>query len=203
MSTSSSVPPNPDQLSPLPGVQRHITTNDPSTGLAKFHSSTPGDWKTFSPSMAFNVIYTTSVSPPSLSDETDINTHDSLMSSGKLGLVNPHGSVCRMVDFGPSTDEEHSKHIMHRTQSLDYGIVISGEIECVLDSGETRLMRQGDIAVQRGTMHAWRNASSTNWARMAFVLIESEKIVLEGGKELGMDLEAAPEHARAILRGQQ
>ena len=153
--------------------------------------------------MAFNVIYTTSVSPPSLSDETDINTHDSLMSSGKLGLVNPHGSVCRMVDFGPSTDEEHSKHIMHRTQSLDYGIVISGEIECVLDSGETRLMRQGDIAVQRGTMHAWRNASSTNWARMAFVLIESEKIVLEGGKELGMDLEAAPEHARAILRGQQ
>ena len=58
---------------------------------------------------------------------------------------------------------------MHRTVSLDYGIVLQGEMELVLDSGETRLMKVGDVAVQRGTMHAWRNTSSTEWGRMIYV----------------------------------
>ena len=40
---------------------------------------------------------------------------------------------------------------MHRTQSLDFGVVLEGEIELVLDSGETRLLKRGDVAVQRGT----------------------------------------------------
>ena len=46
---------------------------------------------------------------------------------------------------------------MHRTVSLDYGVVLEGEVELVLDSGETRLMKRGDVSVQRGTNHAWRN----------------------------------------------
>lgn len=46
---------------------------------------------------------------------------------------------------------------MHRTTSLDYGIVLEGEVELILDSGERRAMKAGDIAVQRATMHAWRN----------------------------------------------
>jgi len=46
---------------------------------------------------------------------------------------------------------------MHRTVSLDYGIVLEGDVELVLDSGEKRAMKQGDVAIQRGTNHAWRN----------------------------------------------
>ncbi|KAL8755118.1 MAG: hypothetical protein Q9184_004891 [Pyrenodesmia sp. 2 TL-2023] len=197
MSTTEADKPNADQLSPLPGVHRHITGHN-NDGLAVFHSSTPGDWMTLTPSMAFNVIYTTSTSPPSLQDENDIAKHEEVMASGDLGLVNPNGSVCRIVDFGPSTSEAHSRPIMHRTESLDYGIVIQGEIECLLDSGEKRIMRPGDVAVQRGTMHAWRNTSSTEWARMAFVLMSCGKVKV-GDRELGEDVSEAPEEIRTKL----
>ncbi|KAL8922379.1 MAG: hypothetical protein Q9208_005232 [Pyrenodesmia sp. 3 TL-2023] len=148
--------------------------------------------------MAFNVIYTTSTSPPSLKDNDDIAKHEEVIASGDLRLVNPNGSVCRIVDFGPSTSEAHSQPLMHRTESLDYGIVIQGEIECLLDSGEKRVMRPGDVAVQRGTMHAWRNTSSTEWARMVFVLMSCGKVKV-GDKELGEDVSEAPEEIRTKL----
>jgi quercetin dioxygenase-like cupin family protein len=67
---------------------------------------------------------------------------------------------------------------MHRTVSLDYGVVMLGEIELILDSGETHLMKAGDICVQRGTMHAWRNTSQTEWARMLYVLQPCEPVIV-------------------------
>ena len=60
--------------------------------------------------------------------------------------------------------------LMHRTESLDYGIVLAGEVWLVVDDGETRL-RPGDIVVQRGTNHAWSNRTDGT-ARMAFVLVD-------------------------------
>ncbi|KAL8785273.1 MAG: hypothetical protein Q9213_003477 [Squamulea squamosa] len=189
-----------NQLSPLPAVQRHITGHN-QEGLAIFHSSKPGAWANLGPSLGFNVVYSTSMPKPSMNNDIDIATHESVMESGKLGLVSPNGSVCRMVDFGPSTADAHAKPIMHRTQSLDYGIVLEGEMECVLDSGEVRLMKRGDIAVQRGTMHAWRNASSTEWARMIFVLLSAEKVNV-GGKELEADVEGeVPDVVKHQLEG--
>ncbi|KAL8749109.1 MAG: hypothetical protein Q9199_007891 [Rusavskia elegans] len=190
-----------NQQSPLPAVQRHITGHN-QDGQAIFHSSKPGAWANMGPSLDFNVVYTTSVPKPSMNGDVDISTHESVMDSGKLGLVHPNGSVCRMVDFGPSTADEHAKPIMHRTQSLDYGIVLEGEVECVLDSGEVRLMKRGDIAVQRGTMHAWRNASSTEWARIIFVLLAAEKVNV-GGKELEADVEGeVPDNVKQQLAGE-
>ncbi|KAL8662319.1 MAG: hypothetical protein Q9202_004848 [Teloschistes flavicans] len=201
MAPATSEPPNPGQLSPLPGVQRHITTHD-NNGKAIFHSSEPGDWTTFTPSMAFDLIYTTSTSPPNMNNDVDLSDHEAVRTSGKLGLVNPGGSVCRIVDFGPSSSEENApKGIMHRTQSLDYGIVLEGEVECVLDSGEKRVMRRGDVAVQRGTMHEWRNASTTEWARIVFVLQDSEKIKV-AGHELSEDLSASGEEVAKMLKSQ-
>ncbi|KAL8715714.1 MAG: hypothetical protein Q9220_000381 [cf. Caloplaca sp. 1 TL-2023] len=194
MASTNPQPPNSSQLSPLPGVQTHITTHN-TDGLAVFHSSTPGAWATLNPSMAFNVVYTTSVCPPSVNNDIDITNHGNVMQSGKLGLVNPNGTVCRIVDFGPSTADTHSTPVMHRTQSLDYGIVLEGEVECLLDSGEMRRMGRGDVAVQRGTMHAWRNRSGTEWARMVFVLTECEKVKV-GEKELGASMIGGPEEIR-------
>jgi quercetin dioxygenase-like cupin family protein len=75
---------------------------------------------------------------------------------------------------------------MHRTVSLDYGVVLEGEMELVLDSGETRLLKRGDLAVQRGTLHAWRNTNKTEWARMLYFLQESEPLEV-GGAKLGED----------------
>jgi quercetin dioxygenase-like cupin family protein len=76
---------------------------------------------------------------------------------------------------------------MHRTVSLNYGVVIHGSIELILDSGETRLMKPGDICVQRDTMHVWRNASETEWARILYVLQPSKPVVVVGDKALEED----------------
>lgn len=60
---------------------------------------------------------------------------------------------------------------MHTTQTIDYGIVLSGTITLELDEG-TRELSAGDVIVQRGTVHAWRNYSSEP-CTMAFILISS------------------------------
>jgi len=85
------------------------------------------------------------------------------------------GTVLRVVDMPPGALSP-----MHRTISLDYGVVLEGEIDLILDSGESRHMKRGDISIQRGTNHAWRNRSSTSWARMLYVLQPAEAIVVDG-----------------------
>ena len=80
---------------------------------------------------------------------------------------------------------------MHRTQSLDYGIVVEGVVEMLLDDGSSTLLQRGDIAVQRATMHAWRNPSETEWTRMVFVLQDCRAFEVAGkmmGEDLGGDL---------------
>lgn len=62
--------------------------------------------------------------------------------------------------------------LMHKTKTVDYGIVLEGEITLVLDRGET-IIQAGDIVIQNGTNHAWANRSGKN-CRMAFILIDGE-----------------------------
>lgn len=62
--------------------------------------------------------------------------------------------------------------LMHTTNTVDFGIVLSGEIVLILDQ-EERLMKAGDVAIQRGTHHAWSNRSS-QICRMAFILIDAQ-----------------------------
>ncbi|EAW11729.1 cupin domain-containing protein [Aspergillus clavatus NRRL 1] len=179
---------NPGQVSPLTGVTRYITTHNPE-GKAVIHSETPLNWASFQGgALGMGVVYTTSEFPANLNDETDIKRHEDLAKSNTLGLVNPNGTVCRVVDFAPG-----GPPFMHRTQSLDYGIVAQGTIEMLLDSGEKRVLRAGDIAVQRGTMHAWRNPSETEWTRMVFVLQECQEVKI-GDAVLGEDLTLHDNH---------
>lgn len=69
---------------------------------------------------------------------------------------------------------------MHRTLSIDYVTVIEGSIELILESGENRVLVAGDTVVQRGTMHQWKNASQTEWARMSVVMMPIEDFVVNG-----------------------
>jgi quercetin dioxygenase-like cupin family protein len=88
-----------------------------------------------------------------------------------------NGSVFRVVEFPPDAvwrapgfeGEEMARRQIHSTDSLDYCIVMSGEIWAVLDAAETRLSA-GDVLVQRGTNHAWSNRSDEPCV-IAFVLI--------------------------------
>jgi hypothetical protein len=110
------------------------------------------------------------------------------------------GTICRIVNFPPehtfihkidraaalasfavagslhaAVEMDNPPHpLMHRTDTVDYGIVLSGEIYLVLDATET-LLTPGDVVVQRGTNHAWSNRSLTEHCRMAFILIDGTR----------------------------
>ena len=78
-----------------------------------------------------------------------------------------------MGDEKASTSSQGAPHpLMHRTQTVDYGIVLEGEITMVLDRGETTI-KAGDIIIQCGTNHAWANRSGKT-CRMAFILIDGQ-----------------------------
>jgi hypothetical protein len=72
-------------------------------------------------------------------------------------------------------DRSNARHPgFHKTSSIDYAIVLSGEIWALMEEGET-LLRQGDVLVQRGTNHAWSNRTAQP-AVLAFVLIDAEPV---------------------------
>lgn len=78
-----------------------------------------------------------------------------------------------MGDEKASTSAAGAPHpLMHRTQTVDYGIVLEGEITLILDRGETTI-KAGDIVIQSGTNHAWANRSGSI-CRMAFMLIDGQ-----------------------------
>ncbi|CAO2657359.1 Nn.00g034850.m01.CDS01 [Neocucurbitaria sp. VM-36] len=159
----------------LPGVQRFITTHDPLTKTAIFSNAVSEDTKVDRiPGAAFRLGYVTKGFPVELNKDADIAVYKPYLESPP-GLVASGGTVLRFVDMEPS-----SLSPMHRTVSLDYGVVLEGEVELVLDSGETRRMKRGDVAIQRGTMHAWRNVSSTSWARMMYVLQDCKPVEVQG-----------------------
>jgi len=109
----------------------------------------------------FALIWTAPTIPVDNNDECDGRDRDA-------GLTLQGGSVIRVVDMLPGCASP-----MHRTNSLDYGIVMQGRLELELDDNETTLLTAGDIVVQRGTMHLWRNPSNTETCRIVFVLTEA------------------------------
>ena len=132
--------------------------------------------------MAFALSYATQTFPVDMSSDKDVGQYSKYLDNAP-GLVLSSGTVLRHVDFPPGM-----ACAMHRTVSLDYGIVLEGVVECVLDSGETRRLARGDVCIQRGTMHAWRNTSETEWCRMVFVLQPCEPLEVGGNtlvEELG------------------
>jgi mannose-6-phosphate isomerase-like protein (cupin superfamily) len=80
-------------------------------------------------------------------------------------------AFAQIGDAQASTVTAHSPHpLMHRTESVDYGIVIDGELTLVLDDSEVAL-GPGSVVVQRGTNHAWANRSGRP-CRMLFILVD-------------------------------
>ena len=152
---------------------RRIVTGHDDNGLAVFRSiDSLVPEKIPSGDAAFATIWSTGEVPVDLNDETDGGLRD-------VGLTLAGGSVIRVVDILPGGESP-----MHRTNSLDYGIVLFGEIELELDGGVVEICRQGDIIVQRGTIHLWRNSSLTDCCRIVFVLTESVGPYLHDGNPL-------------------
>jgi len=87
-----------------------------------------------------------------------------------------NGTVFRVVSFGPGVSPRN-----HRTDSLDYAVIMSGEIDMELD-GSTTHLKAGDVIVQRGTVHNWVNRGTAPCV-IAFVLIAAKPVEV-GGKVL-------------------
>ncbi|WP_121044800.1 cupin domain-containing protein [Herbaspirillum sp. 1130] len=144
------------------------------------------------PGTLFHEVWSTSATPARVDNGPD-------PSLGALVLSPPaRGTRMRFVDIPPDTEEflasanskmheafsqigeasastvqTDSPHpLMHRTESVDYGIVIDGEMTLVLDRGEVAL-KPGSVVVQRGTNHAWANRSGKP-CRMLFILVDGE-----------------------------
>jgi mannose-6-phosphate isomerase-like protein (cupin superfamily) len=105
------------------------------------------------------------------------NDGDTDSSSRKVATTLANGSVFRVVSFGPGVAPRN-----HRTDSIDYAVVISGEIDMELDDGNSVHLKAGDVMVQRGTIHNWVNRGTAPCV-IAFTLIAA-KPVSAGGKTL-------------------
>jgi mannose-6-phosphate isomerase-like protein (cupin superfamily) len=129
------------------------------------------------------LVWVTDESPADISGTAD-------RSQREIGVPPPPcGSLFRVVEFPPEgkamsreavlremglSDQKESKHAgMHRTRSIDYAVVMDGEIDMILDDSEVHLAA-GDVLVQQGTHHAWLNRGSKP-CRIAFVLIDAKE----------------------------
>jgi quercetin dioxygenase-like cupin family protein len=151
------------------GPVRRIVTGHDADGRARFASDTAFEPRDVpSGDAAMCLVWTAPDLPVDNNDPVDGRERDA-------GTTLRGGSVIRTVDMYPGQQSP-----MHRTNSLDYGIVLSGELELELDDGVKTLLHPGDIVVQRGTMHLWRNPSATETCRIVFVLTEASAVAVEG-----------------------
>jgi quercetin dioxygenase-like cupin family protein len=116
------------------------------------------------------VVWTSEGFPVNNDGEADEGKRDT-------GITQANGTVFRVVSFGPGNPDMN-----HRTDSIDYAVVMSGEIDMELDDGVTVHLKAGDTLVQRGTIHNWKNRG-TEPCLIAFILISADP-VKAGGKTL-------------------
>ena len=156
------MPDRPD----YPPIRRIVTGHD-AEGTAKvLIDAAASNWKSSSPGTVSTLIWSTDATP------ADIAIGEAIEDGGAriLGTAPPaDGTRFAVIDFPPGN---HGR--MHRTETIDYVIVIAGEIDMDMDE-ETAHLRAGDVMVQRGTNHAWVNRGTTP-ARLAFVLIDARPL---------------------------
>ena len=94
--------------------------------------------------------------------------------TGEFKTTVEGGTVFRIVHYAPGVSPRN-----HRTDSIDYAVVISGAIEMELDDGVVAKLKAGDVLVQRGTIHNWVN-KGTEPCVIAFVLISAKPVSADG-----------------------
>jgi quercetin dioxygenase-like cupin family protein len=158
-----------------------ITTHN-SSGQAIFSSKVPDEQNELPlPFGGMRIIYSSNSVPTDLNSEADIDQYSQIRTTGLPGgaICPPGGTAAAIVSLKPG-----AKSPMHRTVTMDWAVILEGEVDLVLDGGETRRLRTGDSVVMRGTMHQWVNCSAGGgWARM--VAFAQDIVPVEvGGKVL-------------------
>lgn len=165
--------------SPLADPKRYITSTN-TEAKAIFSAITASIEPIQIPGGALlRLGYQTSRPPVTFADNKDITTYQTLLESPPPPVPSGGGSAVWYIDTPPGASSP-----LHRTVSLDIAVQLEGETELQLDGGEARLLKPGDMAVQRATMHAWRNPSETRWSRMIGIMSECDPVMV-GSETLG------------------
>jgi quercetin dioxygenase-like cupin family protein len=145
----------------MPSIPRRVVTGHDERGISVFASDGPVPVVRTAPDGAmFYEVWGTDAMPVPIGADAQDPTAAALSVPPA-----PNGTKIRINEFPPGVVSP-----VHRTQSVDYGIVLSGEVVLVLDDSET-VLQAGDVVVQRGTNHRWENRSAQT-ARMAFILVD-------------------------------
>jgi mannose-6-phosphate isomerase-like protein (cupin superfamily) len=164
-------------------VRRIVTGHRQGRAVVLYDSSAPNQKLRQASGLVSTLLWVTDETPADISASAD-------RAAREIGVPPPpSGSIFRIVDFPPESgtrsrdailaemgvgDHGGARHpAMHRTRSVDYAIVLEGEIDMLLDEGEVHL-EAGDVLVQQGTNHAWVNRSAAP-CRIAFVLIDAKE----------------------------
>ena len=149
---------------------RRIVTGHDAKGKAKVLIDAPAtNVKSSRPGQFSTLLWCTDDAPAAMPVGEDVED----MGERKLGTYPPErGTRFMIAEYPPGNVPRR-----HRTETIDYIIVLSGQIEMDLDEGEMVTMGPGDVMIQRGTYHAWRNPGP-EVCRMAFVLVDGQPLGL-------------------------
>jgi mannose-6-phosphate isomerase-like protein (cupin superfamily) len=164
-------------------VRRIVTGHRDGKAVVLFDSAAPNQKLRQASGLVSTLLWVTDDTPADISSSADRSLRE-------VGVPPPaNGTIFRIVDFPPEAGgrsrdailaemgiSDHGggrHHAMHRTRSIDYAVVLDGEIDMLLDDSEVHLTA-GDVLVQQGTNHAWVNRGSRT-CRVAFVLIDAKE----------------------------
>jgi len=149
-----------------PPIRRVVTGHDSGNVAKVLMDSAASNAKYPSPGAVSTMIWCSDQTPAAIPAGENIED----MGARMLGTPPPpNGTRFAVIDFPPG-----NKPHVHRTETLDYVLVMEGEIDMDMDNS-TVTLKAGDVMVQRGTNHAWTNRSTAR-ARVAFVLIDAEPL---------------------------
>ncbi|HAA92180.1 MAG TPA: cupin domain-containing protein [Rhodospirillaceae bacterium] len=150
-------------------VRRVVTGHDEKGKAIVVKDEIATNVRNLRPGAQSTVVWASDTMPPDLRSDSDIS-HDI------KSTIFENGTVCRIAEFGPGIERR-----VHRTASLDYAIILEGEIDMELDD-EVVHLKAGDVVIQRGTVHCWVN-NGTEPCKLAFILIHADMPEF-GGKAL-------------------
>ena len=148
---------------------RRVVTGHDASGKAIVMIDETSPVASMRPGVSATVAWTSEGFPVNNNGEADEGTR-------KTGTTHTNGTVFRIIEFAPGNAERN-----HRTDSIDYACILSGEIDMEMDGANVHL-KAGDVIVQRGTIHNWINRGSEPCV-IAFVLIAALPAIA-GGKML-------------------
>ena len=143
-------------------IRRVVTANDADGKAKVWIDDIAGNTANPRPGVNTALIWTTDTMPPDIDGNEDL---------GARQVPRPpayHGTIFRIIEFGPGNGQD-----MHITPTIDYALVLKGEIDMDFPDGSSVHLKEGDTLVQRATYHNWANRG-TEPCVIAFILIDAQ-----------------------------